>query len=177
MYTLFSVSFGGFFFLYICNMFIDYQSISEEARVWVYPSNRKFYKEELASVSDKVKHFVSNWKNDDENFRCSYQFLYDRFVVFLAEGSQLKQADIDKQVSFILELQQEFDVELLDRMNVCFKQGEFVQYKDVKEFKKLLKNKSVSAKTIVFDNLVETKAEFEEYWEVPITESWYNRFL
>ncbi len=62
-------------------------------------------------------------------------------------------------------------------MNVCFKQGEFIQYKDVKEFKTLLKKKSVSAKTVVFDNLVQTKGELENYWEVPITESWYNRFL
>ena len=89
----------------------------------------------------------------------------------------LSNTDIDTQVAFILQLQQEYDVELLDKMNVCFKQGEYTQYKELKDFKKLIKNKAVTGKTIVFDNLIQTKEELENYWEVPITESWYNRFL
>ena len=50
-------------------------------------------------------------------------------------------------------------------------------YKDLKEFQKLIKQKAASKKTIVFDNLLERKQEFDDYWEVPITESWYNRYL
>jgi hypothetical protein len=68
-------------------------------------------------------------------------------------------------------------VQLLDKMNVCFKQGDFVQYKELKEFKKLLKNRAVTGRTIIFDNLITSKIDFENYWEVPIEDSWYNRFL
>jgi hypothetical protein len=62
-------------------------------------------------------------------------------------------------------------------MNVCFKQGEHVQYKDLKDFKKLLKNKALTGKSIIFDNLITTKQDFDNFWEIPIEESWYNRFL
>lgn len=160
-------------------MFVPYESLSETAKVWIYPSNRKFYKEELEPIDRKVKDFVSQWKKEDDNFKCSYQLLYNRFIIILAEDDEgvLTNKDIDSQVGFILSLQNEYDVELLDKMNVCFKQGEYVQYKELKEFKKLLKNKSVSEKTVVFDNLIQSKGELEEFWEVPITESWYNRFL
>lgn len=159
-------------------MFIDYKNISEEARVFIYPSSRKFYPQEIDGLIQKISGFVADWKQDDETFKVSYQFLHNRFIVFLVEeNSGLTNQDIDKLVTFILQLQQEYEVELLDKMNVCFKQGEFTQYKDVKEFKKLLKNKSVNDKTIVFDNLIQTKYELENHWEVPITESWYNRFL
>lgn len=85
--------------------------------------------------------------------------------------------DIDAIVTFILELQSDYEVTLLDKMNVCFKQGEFVQYKELKEFKTLLKNKAVTEKTIVFDNLITNKFDFENYWEISMEESWYNRFL
>lgn len=163
--------------MYICHMLVNYNTISETAKVWVYPASRKFYKNEVDDVKSKIEDFILEWKKEDENFRCSYQFLYDRFIIFLAEGSDLSNQDIDNQVSFILNLQIEYDLELLDKMNVCFKQGEFVQYKEIKEFKKLLKQKAVSEKTVVFDNLIETKDELENFWEVPITESWYNRFL
>lgn len=164
--------------MYICGMFVPYETLSEEARVWVYPCSRKFYPQELDELQQKLTNFITSWKQDDETFKASFQFLHNRFIIFLAdEDSQLTNADIDQQVAFILQLQQEYEVELLDKMNVCFKQGEFTQYKDVKEFKKLIKSKSVNNKTIVFDNLIQTKYELENYWEVPITESWYNRFL
>jgi len=160
-------------------MFVTNENLSESAKVWIYPASRKFYTNELEEVESKVKNFVVNWKKEDENFQCSYQFLYNRFIIFLAEENDgiLTSKEIDTQVAFILSLQDEYNLELLDRMNVCFKQGEFIQYKELKEFKKLLKNKAVSEKTIVFDNLIQTKEELENFWEVPITESWYNRFL
>lgn len=160
-------------------MFVDYESISEEAKVWIYPSSRKFYDTEIEEIEHKIKNFVENWKSEDENFKASYQFLHKRFIIFFADDelSPISNSDIDSVVSFILELQNDYEVMLLDKMNVCFKQGEFVQYKELKELKTLLKNKAVTEKTIVFDNLITNKFDFENYWEIPIEESWYNRFL
>lgn len=160
-------------------MFVDYKSISEDAKVWIYPSSRKFYPTEINEIEDKIKSFVENWKSEDENIKVSYQFLYNRFIVFIAddENSPLSNLDIDASVSFILELQETYKVELLDKMNVCFKQGEFVQYKELKDFKKLIKNRAVTAKTIIFDNLISNNHDFKNFWETPIENSWYNRFL
>ncbi|MFD2530051.1 ABC transporter ATPase [Polaribacter marinaquae] len=160
-------------------MFVDFKEIPEDAKVWVYPSSRKFYANEIEPLEEKVKAFISTWKQDDDTFKASYKILYNRFIVITADNvtTPLKGADIDASVSFILGLQQEYEVELLDRMNVCFKQGEFVQYKDLKDFKKLLKNKALTGKSIVFDNLITTKEDFENFWKIPIEDSWYNRFL
>ncbi|WP_439129611.1 ABC transporter ATPase [Polaribacter sp.] len=160
-------------------MFVEFSSIPEDAKVWIYPSSRKFYPNEIEEVNKKVKDFVAEWKSEDEDFKASFKILYNRFIVLAADdiSTKLLIADIDASVSFILELQQIYNVELLDKMNVCFKQGEYVQYKDLKDFKKLLKNKAVTAKTIVFDNLITTKSDFDNYWEVPIEDSWYSRFL
>ncbi|MGY8909787.1 MAG: ABC transporter ATPase [Flavobacteriales bacterium] len=160
-------------------MFVDYTEISEDAKVWIYPSNRKFYPAEILEIEQKIKTFVENWKKEDESFKVSYQFLYNRFIVLIAddENATITNTDIDASVSFILELQETYKVELLDKMNVCFKQGEFVQYKELKDFKKLVKNRAVTAKTIIFDNLITNNHDFKNFWEIPIEESWYNRFL
>ena len=160
-------------------MYVDYNSLPENSKVWVYPSNRKFYPNEIEGIENKIKIFVESWKSDDENFKASYQFLYNRFIVLIAddENTTLTNVDVDASVSFILELQNTYKLELLDKMNVCFKQGKFVQYKELKDFKKLLKNKALTGKTIIFDNLITNNEEFKNFWEVPIEESWYNRFL
>ena len=160
-------------------MFVNFDEIPEDAKVWVYPSSRKFYTNEIPEIAEKIKKFVVEWKADDESFKASYQFLYNRFIVITADDitTPLKNSDIDDSVNFILSLQETYSVALLDRMNICFKQGEFVQYKDLKDFKKLLKNKALTGKSIIFDNLITNKQDFENLWEIPIEESWYSRFL
>ncbi len=160
-------------------MFVDYNSLSDESKVWIYPSSRKFYNTEIEEVEKLLKDFIDDWKKEDENFKASYQFLYNRFIVLVAENNEstLTNADLDHSVSFILKLQEKFDIALLDKMNVCFKQGEYVQYKELKDFKKLVKNRAVTGKTIVFDNLVNNNHDFKNFWEIPIEDSWYNRFL
>ena len=160
-------------------MLVEYSVISEDAKVWIYPSSRKFYANEIDEIQEKIASFLNNWKSESDAFQSSYQLLYNRFIILFADDSESKLTlkDIDDSVAFILQLQQEYKVELLDKMNVCFKQGEFVQYKELKDFKTLLKNRAITGKTIVFDNLVSNKIDFEEVWEIPIEESWYNRFL
>ncbi|WP_438973829.1 ABC transporter ATPase [Polaribacter sp.] len=160
-------------------MFIDYSEISEDAKVWVYPSSRKFYETEVEILEETIKSFIAGWQKEDENFKASYQFLYNRFIVFFVEDSEtpITNTAIDASVSFILELQETYNVSLLDKMNVCFKQGEFVQYKELKDFKKLLKSKALTGKSIIFDNLINNNYDFKYFWEIPIEDSWYNRFL
>ena len=159
-------------------MLVEYSLLPETAKVWIYPSNRKFYDTEIEGLNQKITTFLKSWNTDDDTFQVSYKLVYNRFIVLFAiSETPLSNIVIDASVGFILQLQQEYEVELLDKMNVCFKQGEYVQYKDLKDFKKLIKNRAVTGKSIVFDNLVTTKEEFENYWEVPISESWYGRFL
>lgn len=159
-------------------MLVDFSTLSEETKVWIYPSSRKFYPQEIDGLNEKLKTFIEGWKQEEEGFKASFELRYNRFVIFYAdENTNLSSADIDILVGFVLRLQQAYEIELLDRMNVCFKQGEYTQYKELKDFKKLIKNKAVTGKTVVFDNLIQTKGELENYWEVPITESWYGRFI
>ena len=84
---------------------------------------------------------------------------------------------IDSSVRFIQELEKQYSISLLDKMNVSYRHGEFIAYKPLIEFKKMIKNRSISKNTIVFNNLINNKSEFLNNWEVPIEESWHNRFF
>lgn len=160
-------------------MLVDFDTLPEESKVWIYPSSRKFYKDELVALANEISNFTSYWKKDAEAFQTAFEIRYDRFIILAANDSksQLSTQELDESVQFILDLQEKYEVTLLDKLNVCFKQGEYVQYKELNEFKKLIKNKSVSKKSIIFDNLISNLGDYKAYWEIPITESWYNRFL
>ena len=158
-------------------MLVDFNQLENNAKVFLYPSNKKFHPELLSEIETKVNNFVTQWcdKNDIE---AGFDIKHQRFIIIAINNTKpITTNIIDELVSFIFTLQLEHEIELLDKLNVCFKQGEFVQYKEVKEFKKLIKNKSVNKNTIVFDNLINTKEELESDWELPAEDTWYARMF
>ena len=104
---------------------------------------------------------------------------YNRFIIIglNQDNASASGCSIDASVRFIQQLQTQFDVDLLDKMNVTFYSGDFIAHKSLLDFRKMAKNRSVSRDTIVFNNLVTTKEDYLEHWEVPAHESWHNRFL
>jgi hypothetical protein len=123
--------------------------------------------------------FIENWSAHGTSLEASFTIRYNRFII-LSVNQEFHPAtgcSIDSSVGFIQNLEQKYSVNLLDKMNVAFKQGEFITYKTLLEFKKLAKDKSVSENTIVFNNLVNTIEELNEGWEIPASESWHSRFF
>jgi hypothetical protein len=45
------------------------------------------------------------------------------------------------------------------------------------DFQKYAKLEKITSNTVVFNNMVATKAEFEKNWEVTADKSWHKRFL
>ncbi|MBI9040054.1 ABC transporter ATPase [Lutibacter sp.] len=160
-------------------MIVGFSTIPEESKIWVFPSNRKFYPQETEEITTKLETFLSSWKSDRNEIECSYLIKHDRFILVTAndtENSVSLEAH-DALTSFIIELEKKFEIVLLDKINVCYKQGEFVQYKDIIEFKKMIKSKGVSEKTIVFNNMITIKEELRYNWEINIMESWLGRLV
>lgn len=160
-------------------MLVDFNTLPEESRVWIYQANRSFTEQELEEIESKLNIFIENWTTHGSDLQSGYLIKYKRFIV-IGLNQNLNKASgcsVDASVHFIQELEKEYGVDLMDKMNVSYKQGDFVAYKTLLDFKKMAKEKAVSKNTIVFNNLVTNIAEFNENWEVPASESWHNRFL
>nr|WP_321235048.1 ABC transporter ATPase [uncultured Psychroserpens sp.] len=160
-------------------MLVDFNTLPEESRVWIYQSNRSFSEQELSELKEKLDIFIENWTAHGSDLQSGYTIEYKRFIV-IALNQSLTNAtgcSIDASVHFIQQLENDYNVDLMDKMNVSYKQGEYVAHKSLLDFKKMAKDKAVSKNTIVFNNLVTNIAEFKENWEVPASESWHSRFL
>jgi hypothetical protein len=160
-------------------MLVPFTELPDSSRVWIYQSNRSFTDLELKEITSKLESFITQLTAHGADLKASFEIKYKRFIT-LALDQQLNAAtgcSIDSSVKFIQDLEQKYNVDLLDKMNVSYKQGEFVAYKTLIDFRKMAKEKAVSKNTIVFNNLVNNKGEYLSDWEVPASNSWHNRFL
>jgi len=160
-------------------MLVDFNTLPDTSRVWIYQANRSFSEDELTKMEVKLSEFIKAWTAHGQDLQAGFKIVYKRFIV-IALNQELNAAtgcSIDASVHFIQELEKAYDVDLMDKMNVSYKQGEFIAYKPLVDFKKMAKDRAISKNTIVFNNLVTNIAEFKENWEVPASESWHSRFL
>ncbi len=160
-------------------MMSDFKTLSENSRIWIYQSNRSLTQQEKESISKLIEDFLNNWKSHGVSLNSGFEIKYNRFIV-IAQDQNTQNAtgcSIDSMVHFIQKLEKKYNISLLDKLNVSYKQGDYIAYKSLKDFKKMVKDGAVSKNTIVFNNLVQTKLEYTNYWEVPAFESWHARFF
>lgn len=160
-------------------MYVPFESLPEESRIWIYQSNRKFSDAEMTEIEEVLQVFLKDWAAHGTSLESSYLLKYNRFII-IAVNQEVQAAtgcSIDSSVEFIQSLEKKYAVDLLDKMNVTFKLGEHVAHKPLLDFKKMVKDKAVTENTIVFNNLVNNIQEFNESWEVPAADSWHSRFF
>ena len=160
-------------------MLTEFKNLPDNSRVWVYQASRKLSDEEVVTLKPRTEKFLDSWTAHGSDLEAGFEVRYNRFIVLGLNQANASASgcSIDASVKFIQTLEKEFDIDLLDKMNVTFYNGEFIAHKSLSDFRKMAKARSVSANTVVFNNLVNTKAEYLENWEVPAKESWHNRFL
>jgi hypothetical protein len=160
-------------------MQVPFDTLSDEARVWIYPASRPFSSDECDEITIKLNAFLIQWTAHGASLNAAVTIPYNRVIVIALDESQKAATgcSIDASVKIIQEIESTYEVTLLDKMNVSFKQGEYITYKPLMDFKKMAKNKSVTENTIVFNHLVVNKGEFLTQWEVPAHQSWHARYF
>lgn len=160
-------------------MLTNFEALPDDSRVWIYQANRKLSDEEVEQIGLQTAEFLKQWTAHGSSLEAAFEIKYNRFIVIGLNQTNASASgcSIDASVRFIQSIEQALDIDLLDKMNVTFYNGDYIAHKSLADFKKMAKARSVSPNTVVFNNLVNTKAEYNEHWEVPAKDSWHSRFL
>ena len=148
--------------------------LPEHSRVWIYQAAREFTDQELGLITDRSVEFLNQWTSHDNKMDAAIEVMYKRFVIIAVdeETAAASGCGIDKSLKFIKDLEKQIGISLLDRMQVAYKTGERLITCSLPEFEKRYNTKQVNDHTIVFNNLVNTKAELTSNWMIPLKESW-----
>ncbi|WP_299061656.1 ABC transporter ATPase [uncultured Polaribacter sp.] len=160
-------------------MFTEYKNLPNNSRVWIYQSDREFTAKEIAFISEKAVDFINQWTRHGDDLKGSFTIKYNQFLVLAVDESfnNVSGCSIDSSVRFIKELENELQLDLMNKLNVTFKDNENVNLVKLSDFQRFAKEQKVTSETIVFNNMVNTKADFENNWEIAAKDSWHKRFL
>ncbi len=160
------------------------EQMPDNARVWVYQNNKELSEAEVSAVNAAGIEFINSWTAHGASLKASFDILFNRFIVIAVDEQQALASgcSIDKSVHFVKQLEQRFNLNLFDRMQVAYRDGREIKSCHLSNLlneltNALSKDKNALGEIIVFNNMVITKAEFDEQWEIPLKYSWQSRIL
>jgi len=160
-------------------MYVDFNTLHDNSRVWVYQSNREFNTEEVKNIEERLKDFVNEWTRHGDDLRASFEIKYNHFIILAVDESfnQVSGCSIDASTHIFKLFENEFKVELLNKLNTAFKNGEHINVVNLADFQKYVREDKIGPDTLVFNNMVQSKADLETSWEVPAIKSWHSRYF
>ncbi|MEL4455891.1 ABC transporter ATPase [Lutimonas vermicola] len=160
-------------------MYVDFDTLKDNSRVWVYQSNREFSADEMKTISVTMKNFINEWTRHGDDLKGSFDIKYNHFIILAVDESfnQVSGCSIDASTHVFKHFEKEFELELLNKLNTAFKHGDHINVVSLAEFQNYVKEKKIHPDTLVFNNLVQNKADLKEMWEVPANKSWHSRYF
>lgn len=144
-------------------------------RIWIYQADRQMSAEDKRKVLDKLELFTAEWKAHGRPLAAKAEIRYDRFIILMVDDAIAPPTgcSIDKSVYLLKEIEKETGLNLFDRLQMAYRDGDRIAVAPRSEFERLIGAGEVTGDTIVFNNLITTYPELETHWEVPLSESWH----
>lgn len=145
-----------------------------QSRVWIYQSSRLLTLSEALEAETLIDEFVSGWKSHGADVKAFGTLFFGRFIVLMTDETQtgVSGCSTDSSVRFIKQMEQQFQVQLFDRLTLAFIINDKVELLPLSQLQYAFNNGFIKPDTLYFNNVVLTKSEMEQNWIIPIQESW-----
>lgn len=160
-------------------MFVPFDKIHDDSRLWIFQANRKFNSKESKIISQALSTFTESWLVHGSPMQASFDLRFDQFVILAADeqANAASGCSIDDSVRTFKKLGAELNIDFFDRTLVAFKKDETVFTISASDLKTTLRDGAWNQETLVFNNLVGTKRALREGWLVPAGSTWLKRYL
>ena len=147
---------------------------SPQSRIWIYQSNRAFSEQEALEINEQLYNFYVQWRSHDEHVKGWAKLIYKQFIVVMADESstQVGGCSTDGMVRVIKSMERQYGVDLFDRLTITFLVDGKPQPLPMQQVKYALEKGYIETDTLLFNNLVDTKAKLEQEWLLPLNKSW-----
>lgn len=155
-----------------------FQGFSEHTRIWIYTAERFLSDDEQAAITQVGNVFVDSWASHGTPLKAAVQVLNNAHIIIAVDEEQAGASgcSIDKSMAFIQGLEKQLAVNLTNRMLLVYKGKDGLGISKLNNLDTLLQEGVITGDTLVFDPLVDTLQSFQEGFQIPLKDSWTNRF-
>jgi len=160
-------------------MYVPFNQLSDEARIWVYQASRPLGQEEKKLILQKTRDFLAQWASHGHPLQSSVEILQDQFLVLAVEESFqcATGCAIAASVQFIRELEQTFQVDFLYKTHIAFRNHQANFLVPLSQLKEKIQQGIILKDLLTFDNTITKKEELASKWLTRAEESWIGKYF
>jgi len=160
-------------------MYVPFESLSDNSRVWIYQASRSLTPTEAAGLDSTLRAFCEQWAAHGEPLKTSFRIEHNQFVILCADEDYHAPSgcSIDTSVRTLKEFQASAGVDFFDRTRVAFLNGGEVTTISLAKLKEAFSSGALKGSGLTFDNLVPSKGDFIRRWTVPAEKTWLAKYL
>ena len=160
-------------------MIVDFKTMPDDSRIWIYQSNRDFNESEIGIINDKTTSFLDNWQAHGKDLECSYSIIDKRFIIIAVNESvnPIGGCSIDFSLQLIKDISNTIGIDLLNRLVVNLKIDNRLESLSLSDLKNKIKDGGFSPETIIFNTAINSKSELLNNFEIDIKSSWLSKFI
>ncbi|WP_118974377.1 hypothetical protein [Taibaiella koreensis] len=147
---------------------------ADQSRVWIYQSSRLFSEKEEREIDEQLHHFYAQWQAHGAPVKGWAKLLFRRFIVLMADETEVgvSGCSTDSSVRVIKSIERQYEVNLFDRLSITFLVKEQPEVLPMSQVQYAIDKGYINGDTLLFNNLVATKAEMLSNWLQPLNYSW-----
>lgn len=160
-------------------MLVDFASLKDHARVWMYHAKRKFTSAEKRIISDYLTAFTNDWAAHGVPLTASFDVRLDQFIVLAVDEAAhgASGCSIDGSTRAIKELEFTLGLGLFERAVAHFVEGDKVVAVPLTKLREAAESGVWGGESLMVNTLVATKGELETQFVIPAGASWLKRYL
>ncbi|MBU8883404.1 hypothetical protein KSK37_09945 [Kaistella sp. DKR-2] len=152
---------------------------TNDYRVIIYPASRPLTPKESKVITEKLYDFLSSWAAHGKPLSSSFKIEKNQFIVVCVdeEKEAASGCSIDSLGGIMKEIDQEFQLGLFDRMKASFVENGEIKTMKLQDFRKGLKEGSISGEIEVFDFSKNSYVAFLSDFLLPLKRSWAGIYV
>lgn len=160
-------------------MTVSFDQLPDQARAWVYTSNRLLNDQEVHLVRSYLEQFTADWSSHGTPLKAAAQ-VFDHSVIVLAveDGWDVASGcSIDKSVAVLKTIEQELHISLFDRLLLLHKAelNAPVSFISLPNLKKGIQEGVIPAESLIINTQADSLRAIKEGLWTEIKHSWLGK--
>lgn len=160
-------------------MFVNFEEMTDDARVWVYQLEQKLNAEQVSFVEKYTQQFLEGWTAHGNPLKGSFRLFHNQFLVISVDQSfnQASGCSIDASVHLTQQLANELKISFSTNDQVAFMINNEVELVPFTQLKEQVSSGKIQPSTPVFNNTIQNFADLKANWLIPSEKSWMKRYF
>ena len=159
-------------------MYIPFEQLPDQSRVWVYQANRRLMANEMEQISSFLTYEMNAWAAHGAPLNASFEIRFGQ-VVIVAVNEDINEASgcsIDASTRWFKSLGELLQVDFFDRQ-IARIQGEQISLIPITSIKDFILSAHLLEEDFIIPPQTSDLSQYRNQWLQKVRESWLKKYL